>query len=187
MTRLAWAAVLRGAVGHGLVALTSSWVTGSGPAGGWAGTGTRLGLCVSCFPPAVLPPWAALRSQPQRVPSEASSKIALDILLWIIPISYYCERKSQTQELVYVLVVITGKEQELVWAMCSGLPKPRLRHKGCTNMCFCSHPADPTWIISLCIFALSFMRINGVSFCLGKQFIHLRRKVSQLSIWFTYI
>lgn len=28
------------------------------------------------------------------------------------------------------------------------------------------------------------MRINGVSFCLGKQFIHLRWKVSQFSTWF---
>lgn len=41
--------------------------------------------------------------------------------------------------------------------------------------------------MSLCTSALPFMRINGVSFCLGKQFIHLRWKVSLLSTWFTDI
>lgn len=109
------AAVPWGAPGHGCVAPTRSWVTGSGPAVGWAGTGMCLGLRVSCFPPAVLPAWTALWSQPQHMPSEASSKIALDISLWIIPISYYCERKSQTWKLVCVLVIRAGLGNSRSW------------------------------------------------------------------------
>lgn len=79
------------------------------------------------------------------------------------------------------------KEQEPAQAAGSGLRSPPLRHRSCVSSCFCHHLAHPARIITLCIFALSMMRINGVSFCLGKQFIHLRWKVSQLSVQFTHV
>lgn len=67
--------------------------------------------------------------------------------------------------------------------------QPRLFAQGCTSRVWgtgaVTLSSSASWTISLCNSLLPFMRIDGVSFCLGKQFIHLRWRVSQLSTWFT--
>lgn len=79
-----WAGL--GSPGSWMVALMWGWVKDLALLGqSWHGD-VAGALCVSHFPPVVL--------QPQPVPSGASSKIALDIPLWIIPRSCFCQWKS---------------------------------------------------------------------------------------------
>lgn len=88
-------------------------------------------VCVA-FPSCGSPAWPAPWARPQPVPSGASLKMALDISLWIIPRSCFCQGKSWLEiSLCFRSCGWAPREQEPAQAVCSGLHEPRLGHRRC--------------------------------------------------------